>query len=270
MRAIERLTTAWDLMNDSWSVIRSEKKMMIFPLLMLLCFAIVLVSFVAPMYLYFLPGKSTYVMLGFFFIVYLVIYFVGTLFHSAMISFSATKFRGDKPNLKSSLIQAMKHWPKLLIWSFISAVVAIIFQAINILARKKGGRGIARLVSKIGGIVWSYATFFVLPLILFEGKGPFASIKGSASLFKDTWGESVAGNIGINIILKLLFLIGALIFGFLYILEVPLEVLIIPGIIYALLVFAFYISMKAVFVTALYRYAKNDDLPNIFSSGTIP
>ncbi len=57
-----------------------------------------------------------------------------------------------------------------------------------------GGEIAARLV----GTAWSLVTFLAVPVIAIEGTGPLQTLKRSASMFKQRWGQQITGNIVIG------------------------------------------------------------------------
>ncbi len=44
------------------------------------------------------------------------------------------------------------------------------------------------------GIAWSVLTYFVVPVLLYEPVGVGQSIKRSAQIFRERWGEQFIGN----------------------------------------------------------------------------
>ena len=45
---------------------------------------------------------------------------------------------------------------------------------------------------------WSLITFLAVPVIALEGTGPFGTLKRSASLFRQRWGQQITGNVAIG------------------------------------------------------------------------
>ncbi len=67
--------------------------------------------------------------------------------------------------------------------------------------RSIGNRGILGAI--VGALLragWMLASFFVVPVILFEDKGAVASIKRSVELCRSRWGENIVGNGALGII----------------------------------------------------------------------
>ena len=71
----------------------------------------------------------------------------------------------------------------------------MILQAI----REKGG-WIGRIIAGVFGIAWTYVTFFIIPVLIYEKKGSRLLSDVSASLFKQTWGETIIGTIGFGVV----------------------------------------------------------------------
>ena len=63
------------------------------------------------------------------------------------------------------------------------------------------------IIGTLGGAAWSLITFLAVPVIAFEGPGPLATLKRSASLFKERWAGQVTGNVAIG---GIVFLVGVL------------------------------------------------------------
>jgi hypothetical protein len=55
-------------------------------------------------------------------------------------------------------------------------------------------------VADVGRETWSLVTFLAVPIIAFEGLSPIATLKRSASLFRERWGEQMGGNISISLV----------------------------------------------------------------------
>ena len=47
-------------------------------------------------------------------------------------------------------------------------------------------------------MAWSLVTFLAVPVIAIEGTGPLETLKRSASIFRQRWGQQITGNIAIG------------------------------------------------------------------------
>ena len=187
--------------------------------------------------------------------------FIVIFFNAALVAAALERLRGGDPNIASGLKAASGHIPQILGWALITTVVTLILQAL----RDRGGIA-GQVASMLGGIAWSLATFFVIPLLVAEGIGPIEAIRRSSSLLRDTWGRQIAASFGFGIVT-----IGAIIVaaipGLLLALVHPLLGLAV-GIPLVGLAWATVTSLEGIFKAALYDYAIGKD-PHGFDRATL-
>lgn len=187
--------------------------------------------------------------------------FIVIFFNAALVAAALERLRGGDPNVASGLKAASGHIPQILGWALITTVVTLILQAL----RDRGGIA-GQVASMLGGIAWSLATFFVIPLLVAEGIGPIEAIRRSSSLLRDTWGRQIAASFGFGIVT-----IGAIIVaaipGLLLALVHPLLGLAV-GIPLVGLAWATVTSLEGIFKAALYDYAIGKD-PHGFDRATL-
>ena len=187
--------------------------------------------------------------------------FIVIFFNAALVAAALERLRGGDPNVTSGLKAASAHIPQILGWALITTIVTLILQAL----RDRGGIA-GEVASMLGGIAWSLATFFVIPLLVAEGIGPIEAIRRSSSLLRDTWGRQIAASFGFGIVT-----IGAIIVaaipGLLLALVHPLLGLAV-GIPLVGLAWATVTSLEGIFKAALYDYAIGKD-PHGFDRSTL-
>ena len=182
-------------------------------------------------------------------LLYISVYFVMIFFNSALIAAALERLRGGDPNISSGMAVAMKHIPQILGWAIISASVGLILQILR--SRQDGFMG--RLVINMIGGAWSLMTFFVVPVLVNEGKSPIGSIKRSAGMVRDTWGRQITASFGFQLVY--------LIAGVIAILPALLFFAIFPilGIIVGVITISIAIgivgALEGIFKAALYEYA---------------
>lgn len=200
----------WTLAKLSWGVLMKDKELVLFPVFAFLAVAAIIAVFASIGFatgsfdrldaaMNSTEGTTTesvtlldvvlYV-LGFVAVTYAVIFF-----NAALIAAAIERLRGGDPNIGSGLRAVVPHMHSILGWAIISASVGLILQMI----RSRTDSTLGRIALAIAGGVWAYMTFFVVPLLVVRGLGPFEAIKQSASLFKRTWGEQVTSNFGFGI-----------------------------------------------------------------------
>ncbi|MFO8110220.1 MAG: DUF6159 family protein [Thermoplasmata archaeon] len=259
------------LMKASWEILKEDKKIMILPLVSMVLSLAIIVTFFAP--LFFLTGfdLSPEIFRGFrlyiyLFALYAPLFFVGTFFNTAVVACADARIKGKRLSIKGGLKVAYENWYKILLWALLAGTVGVLLQ----LLRDKLSI-LGHFVSSLAGIAWTYATFFIVPVLIFEERNVLDSVKKSGGLFVDTWGETLAGSIGFGIIIFILGFAGLLplllltIFGI-----IGWMIALILGFLYIVLLSAFSSALNGIFVTALYHYARNGKLYGPFTLDMIP
>jgi uncharacterized membrane protein YeaQ/YmgE (transglycosylase-associated protein family) len=188
-----RIATGWELMKQSFRVLRDDKELVVFPFFSGIACLLVLASFALPLWdtpwlrEMFADRQApqdpmAYVLL---FAFYVVNYFVIVFFNSALVSCALKRFAGGNPTIGYGLQQASNRFPQILAWAIVSATVGIILKAIESKSQKIGA-----LVASLIGAGWAIATYFVVPILVVEKVGPIDALKRSASLMRRTWGET--------------------------------------------------------------------------------
>ncbi len=266
-----RISRGIRLMKTSWEILKKDKEIMLFPLISIIISGFIIVSFIAP--LYFFTGFEFsadmfegYMIYVYMFALYVPLYFVGTFFNTAVVGCADARMKGDDPTFKDGLRLAGKNWYKILLWALLAGTVGVVLQ---ILRDKLSFIG--KIASFFIGIAWTYGTFLIVPVLIFEDEGVLASVKNSAKLFKDTWGETITGSIGFGIIIFILAMIGIIPLAFLTILGVlSWLTAIVLGAVYFAVLLAFNSALNGIFVTALYHFAKDGELPGPYTKDMIP
>jgi hypothetical protein len=200
---ISRLARSVELIAASGKVLRSDKELLVLPLLSGLASLAVMAAFglgawhaglidqipqdgdALPM------TPALYVWL---FCLYFAEYFVIIFFNTALVGAAIAKLAGGEVTLGSALSLAVNRIVPILGYALISATVGIILRQI---AERFGFIG--RLVESLFGLMWTVATFLVVPILAAEGIGPIQAIRRSAAMLGDTWGENLIGNAGISV-----------------------------------------------------------------------
>lgn len=277
-----RISNTWQLMGDSWSLLKQEKQLLLFPLLSAICCIIVVASFAIPMfanesYLPPQPGEDgapvtageQVMYYGKLFLLYFCNYFVIIFFNSAIVGCAAMRFGGQDPTLADGFRISFARLPLIVGWALVAATVGLILRVIED-KNEKIGRFIAGLL----GMAWTAISFLVLPLLVIEKKDPFTALKESAVMLKRTWGEQLVCNFSFGFMFFLLFLPGLLlIFAGATIISAGNAVLgaalIVLAILYSVLVALVQSTLQVIFQTALYYYARNNAAPAGFDTAAL-
>lgn len=200
-----RFSRGFALIGSSWRVLKSDPKLLAFPALSLVASVLVLAAVAAPFAIW--PDLAQamrprheaadseisrvwgYVLL---FLFYFATNFVMVFFNAALISCVMTRLHGGVPTVSGGLSAAAARLPQIFAWAAVSATVGVILKALEERVPLLG-----KIMLRLVGAAWAVVTYFVVPAIALERLGPFDAIKRSGSLIKQTWGENLAGGIGL-------------------------------------------------------------------------
>jgi len=265
----ERISRSIELVKASWRILLEDKKLLTFPVLSGIVTLLVIATFILPLIfsngaLSLATNSITGIILLFLF--YVVSYFVVIFFNVGLISCVNARLQGKTMTVGEGLSAATRHLGSILAWAIIAATVGLILRMIEDRAGFLG-----QIAAGLVGGAWSLVTMFVVPVLVFEEKGVFDSMKESLGLFKKTWGESVVGSLSIGLIF---FAIG--IVGFVLVLATTMlhsETVFFAAIaLFVVLIAILAIlasAMQGIFVVALYTYAKTGQVPDAFNRGLV-
>lgn len=206
--------------------------------------------------------KPTAINFGLFLLLGAIFYFIFILLNTAIIIFAFARIKGRDTNFFEGVIMSLKKFLDVLLWGAYSVIVsglAAVFD--TLLSQRK---------HNVTGVTWSFAVIFVMPIIIFEDKGPFAAIKGSVELLKNKWKEAVVGGIvgrvglGLMFIILLPAIIGILILAH-FTMGIKPDILFFLGFAFLLTVFTLNRALDNIYITALYHYTTTGNMPCDFS-----
>ncbi len=209
MNFFERLENGWKLTMSSFKILKANKQLIIFPVLSGISLVLIIGSFVVASManngwelqtIRELKGSVEYYAVIFLF--YLVNYFVVVFFNMALIHCTRLYFKGEEVSVRAGLKFSMSRIGAIFSWAVFAATVGLILRAIQ-----ENSGIIGKIITGIIGIVWSVATFFVVPVIAYENLGPVGAFKRSTQIMKQKWGESIVAGFSFGLIQFLAFLV---------------------------------------------------------------
>ena len=253
-----RIATTIELAKASWSVLKADKELVVLPVLSGLASIVVALTFLIPAG--FLSGADSvgtveYILLA---ALYLAMAFITIFFNTALVYAANERLSGGDPTIGSAIGGAAKHLPQIFVWSAISATVSVILKSLQERAGMLG-----QIVIGIVGLAWTLVTFLVIPVFVIENVGVREALSRSASLFKRTWGENVAAQVGFGLLGFLatlpfiLIAVGAMASGTNALAAIGVLVAVV-GIVGVSVVLS---ALNAIFQTALYHYASSGSVP---------
>ncbi len=261
-----KFARSWALMKASAAVLRSDKSLLVFPLLSGLCTLVVAASFLIPVGIMVIGGEhagqdlqnrmsaGAYLLM---FAFYLVQYFVIIFFQTALTGVALMHLRGEPTSVAVGFALARSRWSSILGYALIAATVGLLLRMIQ----ERLGL-IGRLVIGFVGLAWTVATFLVVPVLASQEVGPVDAVKRSVELLKRSWGENLIGSGGIGVVFGLLIFLAvlaaaALIGGAVTLNSgVALVAAVVVAVLGLILLSLIQASMQGIYAAALYRYAE--------------
>ena len=273
-----KLSRSWQLVKQSFAVLRSDKQLMLFPILSAVSCLILTVVIGTGGVLLSMPAMASAAASGehfnpsqsplfkaVLFGVYVANYFVIVFFNVALVGVANSRLMGGTWTVRDGLELAWARKGTILQWALVAATVGVILKTLE---ERMGLLG--RLVMRIIGVAWALACYFVVPVLAFEDLGPIDAVKRSSKLFRDTWGEKVTGGFSLSLISLLLMLPGI---GLLFFLISFGPQAAIAGfavlILYILMLSVVMSAVQGVFNAALYQYACFKQVPPAFDHNLV-
>ena len=252
------------LTQKSWAIVKDNRYLLAFPVLGFL-------ASLVPLAMFWIPAG--YLAISDQFVPAVALAIVGIFANQIVIAIASgglvasadQELSGGASSLGHGIGRALARLFPLLGWALIATVVNVIVGLI-----RGQGNGVGDAVRNLAaaGILamWQLVTFFVLPFIMLDGRGPIAAIKESFALFRAKWVVQIFGGVRIGGIIGLVTILPGIllvVLGFVaaFTDSTALLALGVTMIVIGILLFmvgALLIStMKGIFSVVLFRYAKD-------------
>ena len=269
-----KFSRSWELVKQSFAILRSDKQLMLFPVLSAISclFVTILIGTGGTLMMMpamasaaasgeqFHPNQSPVFLLGIF-TLYVANYFVIVFFNVALVGVANSRLMGGTWTFRDGIELAWARKGTILQWALVAATVGMILRTIE----ERMGL-IGRLVMKIIGVAWALACYFVVPVLAFEDLTPVQAVKRSSKLFKETWGEKVVGGFSFSLVSLVLTLpaIGIFVAAIIYGGAKGLVVGFLFLVLYLMMLSVMMSAVQGIFNAALYRYACFKQVPAAF------
>ncbi|HTV85107.1 MAG TPA: DUF6159 family protein [Dyella sp.] len=260
-----KFARSWALLKASAQVLRSDKSLLVFPLLSGICTLIVAATFLTPVGIEYLNDErirsygmahhvapSHYVFL---FLFYLAQYTVIIFFNTALASVATARLRGDEASVSDGLAAARSRLGSILGYAVIAATVGALLRSLQ---QRAGWLG--RLVVGMLGLAWTVATFLVVPVLANEDVGPLQAVQRSVELLKRSWGENLIGNAGIGFAFGFITMAAVLVVVLLVMAAASAHSIALMVLVFALALIGLALlgmvqsSLQVIYAVALYRF----------------
>ena len=219
----DKLQRSWQLFKSSVRVICDNPKLLIFPIVTGVLTSAIALFFLAPVglvllaphwvsgtgvqavadrvgFLRFSNGANfnfsiqpigSAILAG----MYLLNMFLATMASVAFNSEIIEALNGQPVSIQRGIAVACRRWQAILFWSLVAGVVGLIIRSLE-----ERWALVGRAVAGLIGLAWSMASIFAIPILARDTSvsNPFTILSKSATTIKRTWGEMLAGYVGMK------------------------------------------------------------------------
>ena len=220
---MNRFQRSWLLVKSSIAVIARNKQLLVFPIVVFVCTAAIVLFFLAPPLLR--PTGYSYVSADhwttiyhslfhetggsgqthvvftrvawvYFGFVYFVAMFIATFCNVAFYHEILAALTCQSVSVGRGLKFAMSKLGSIFMWTLFAGLVGLIIKMIE-----ERLDFIGEMIGRLVGLAWSVAAVFAIPIIVREegNANPLAVLQKSAGVLKRTWGEALIGYAGLSI-----------------------------------------------------------------------
>jgi hypothetical protein len=252
---MSRIKRGWALTKKSWTLLSEHRSLIRFPIYGAVATTLLAIVFLGPG-LYLLDSDKLGAAIPLLVIGVYVLSVVGFYFSVALAAAADMIFRGQaNVTVSDGLAVARSRFSQICGWAAVSTAISVIMGILE----NQGGIG-GQIAARLVGMAWSLVTFLAVPVIAIEGTGPLETLKRSASMFRQRWGQQITGNIAIG---GAVFLIGVLPAAILIVAGVALwssasflgALLVVVGALVLAVAMLISRALSGIFGVALYRYA---------------
>ncbi|HWB94836.1 MAG TPA: DUF6159 family protein [Puia sp.] len=257
MNLFTRFSNGWTIALNSFTVLKENRQLILFPILSGISMILVIGSFITVLVAsgWNIQGLDDQNQVGHYlilFVYYLINYTVIVFFNTALVHCTHLYFTGEEVTIRKGLQFSLSRLGAILSWAVFAATVGTILRILQ----DNLGR-IGKIITGLIGIVWSIATFFVVPVIANENLGPIGAFKRSTQLVKEKWGEGLGASFSFGLIQLVAFValaIPSFILGYL-VHPIAGVVLFVLGVFTIIVILN---AAKIIFISAIYYNINGD------------
>lgn len=252
-----RYATPWgrslQMLRDSFRVLRSNKKLLAFPVAASISALVVASSFLLRVVDSSRPATLVLLFLWYYFHYFVIMFFNGALMECVQCSF----VEGRTPTIQEGLRAAGRRWFQIAMWTLAVSTVGVALRSLESQSRR-----FSSIIAAVAGLTWTLGAYFVMPSLMFDEDRLVGAVKRSMSISRRIWTDQLGVHAGLGAFGVLFAIPGLLLAAASLFLGLPL---LLPAIVYGLILSVVLSAARTVSTVALYRYAVTGEVPRGFS-----
>lgn len=255
------LARGWRMARRCIDILRRDKSLVAFPVLSAVACSVAFTLLAAPGVAWAAAIDAWWPLVPFGALALYAATYFAVYFNVALAVAVSESLRGREAHLADGLAGARARRGAIARWALLQTTVGVLLHTLQALASSTGaGRVVVPLVTRLAGATWAIASFFVIPVLAFEGVGPKDALRRSTRLVRERWGEGLGGTGAIALTVLLVGLVPAIL---LVALAAGIGGTAAPAVLVAIAVLLVIVAgvtgaaLSAIFRVALYDFARD-------------
>jgi hypothetical protein len=183
-----RIARGFRLARVALDVLASDRRLLLLPMASALCALLALVA-TATLARRLHSGPDAVRVIAPVWIAAYAISFVTIFFNVALAHVVVRRWHGEPARLADGVRAAGARGVAIAGWAILTTTVGLLLQVLERLTL-----GISQIViGVVADVAWSVASFFVVPVIVVERRGPAGALRRSSRIVREHWAEGLAG-----------------------------------------------------------------------------
>ena len=183
-----RIARGFRLARVALDVLSSDRKLLLLPMASALCALLALVA-TASLARRLQSGSDAVQVIAPVWIAAYAISFITIFFNVALAHVVVRRWHGEPARLSDGVGAAGARVVAIAGWAILTTTVGLLLQLLERLTL-----GVSQIVVGIfADVAWSVASFFVVPVLVVERRGPAAALRRSSQVVRERWAEGLAG-----------------------------------------------------------------------------
>ncbi len=179
-----RIARGFRLARVALEVLASDRRLLLLPMLSAFC-ALVALVVTATLARRLHTGAEAVQVIAPVWIAAYAVSFITIFFNVALVHVVAARWRGEPARLGDGMAAARRRVGAIAGWAILTTTVGLLLQLVE-----RVTFGVTRIVLDVA---WSVTSFFVVPVLVVERRGPVKALRRSGQIVRERWVEGIAG-----------------------------------------------------------------------------
>ena len=183
-----RIARGFRLARVALEVLASDRRLLLLPMLSAFCALVALLA-TATLARRVHVGPDAVQVIAPVWVAAYVISFISIFFNVALVEVVVRRWRGEPAKLRDGVAAARRRVGAIAGWAVLTTTVGLLLRLVERLTL-----GISQVVLGLfADVAWTVASFFVVPVLVVERRGPVRALRRSGQIIRERWAEGIGG-----------------------------------------------------------------------------